>query len=248
MGARRGMKGVVVAARGLATSSRSLEKGFLSSFFERKVEVQQGAHSNKLAKKERISEIATHNVRPDSVDKYLKTQANLIGFINSQKDVLHGECLGNFNGLVGDQDQFLHIWRYEGGYKAIDENMKFLKENKDYNLIMKDMSPLLRSRESELFLQFSFWPDVALREGSHIYELRAYQHTEAYMGLFSQIGELYNVKHVWCYESLEARQAAREVVWQATQEQWQEIVARTVPLIRRMSSRVLVPLPISTTK
>ena len=92
--------------------------------------------------------------RPDSVDKYLKTQANLIGFINSQKDVLHGECLGNFNVLVGDQveslrktkklisalqDQFVHIWRYEGGYKAIDENMKFLKENKDYNLIMKDM-------------------------------------------------------------------------------------------------------------
>merc|ERR1711936_967485 len=81
---------------------------------------RQGAHSNKLAKKERISEISTHNVRPDSVDKYLKTQANLIGFINSQKDVLHGECLGNFNVLVGDQDQFLHIWRYEGGYKAID--------------------------------------------------------------------------------------------------------------------------------
>ena len=41
-----------------------------------------------------------------------------------------------------------------------------------------------------------------------------------------------NPQHVWCYESLEARQAAREVVWQATQEQWQEIVARTVPLIR----------------
>merc|ERR1712212_476145 len=157
----RGMRGVSVAARGIATSSRSLEKGFLSSFFERKVEVQQGAHSDKLAKKERISEISTHNVRPDSVDKYLKTQANLIGFINSQKEVLHGECLGNFNVLVGDQDQFVHIWRYEGGYKAIDVNMK-------------DMSPLLRSRESELFLQFSFWPDVALREGSHIYELRSY--------------------------------------------------------------------------
>ena len=61
------------------------------------------------------------------------------------------------------QDQFVHIWRYEGGYKAIDENMKFLQDNKDYNLIMKDMSPLLRSRESELYLQFSFWPEVQLR-------------------------------------------------------------------------------------
>lgn len=59
----RGMRGVSVAARGIATSSRALEKGFLSSFFERKVEVQQGAHSDKLAKKERISEISTHNVR-----------------------------------------------------------------------------------------------------------------------------------------------------------------------------------------
>ena len=57
----------------------------------------------------------------------------------------------------------MHIWRYEGGYKAIDENMKFLHDDKDYNLIMKDMSPLLRSRESELYLQFSFWPEVALR-------------------------------------------------------------------------------------
>jgi len=136
---------------------------------------------------------------------------------------------------------------------------------------MKDLRPLLRARESELYLQFSFWPEVELRNASHIYELRSYhlkpgtmmewgnywakaiklrdyQHTEAYLGLFSQIGELYNVKHVWCYESLEARQQAREVVWQHTQDQWQEIVARTVPLIRRMSSRVLTPLPVSPTQ
>jgi len=263
----RGVQG----ARGVATSAARQEKGFLSSFFERKVEVQQATHSDRFAKKERVSEIATHTVRPDSIDKYLKTQENLIGFINSQKDTLHGECLGNFRVLIGDQDQFVHIWRYEGGYKAIDENFRFLETSKDYGLIMKDLAPLLRSRESEFYLQFSFWPEVTLRDPSHIYELRSYhlkpgtmvewgnywakaiklrdyQHTEAYMGLFSQIGELYNVKHVWCYESLEARQAAREVVWQATQDQWQEIVARTVPLIRRMSSRVLVPLPVSTTK
>lgn len=259
------------SSRGLATSCTSLEKGFLGGFFERKVEVQAASHSNKFATKERVSEICTHNVRPDSVDKYLKTQETLIGFINSQKDVLHGECLGNFKVVVGDQDQFVHIWRYEGGYSAIDENMRFLEGSMDYKLIMKDMAPLLRSRESEFYLQFSFWPEVSLRQPSHIYELRSYhlkpgtmvewgnywakaiklrdyQHTEAYMGLFSQIGELYNVKHVWCYESMEARQAAREVVWQATQDQWQEIVARTVPLIRRMSSRVLQPLPVSTTQ
>jgi len=267
-----GMRGaLVVARRGLASSSTRLDKGFLSSFFERKVEQQQQPLSDKFAKKERVSEITTHNVRPDSIDKYLNTYERLIDFINSEKDVLHGESLGNFKVLIGDQDQFLHIWRFEGGWKAIDENRKFLQNSSDYHLIIKDLSPFLRSREREYFLQFSFWPEVIPREPSHIYELRSYhlkpgtmvewgnywakaiklrdyQHTEAYAGLFSQIGELYNVKHIWCYESLEARQHAREEVWQATQEQWQEIVARTVPLIRRMNSRILLPLPVSTTK
>ena len=57
----------------------------------------------------------------------------------------------------------MHIWRYEGGYKAIDENFRFLETSKDYGLIMKDLAPLLRSRESEFYLQFSFWPEVTLR-------------------------------------------------------------------------------------
>ena len=149
--------------RHLQSSSVLQEKGFLSSFFERKVEQQQQAHSDKLAKKERITEIQSHYVKPDSVDKYLKAQENLLGFVNANQDVLHGQCLGNFSVLIGDQDQFVHIWRYDGGYSAIDENVKFFETNKDYNLIMKDMKPLLRSRESEYYLQFSFWPDVELR-------------------------------------------------------------------------------------
>jgi len=258
--------------RKLQTSSAlQADKGFFGGFFERKVEQQQKSHSDQFAKKERIIEIHSHSVKPDSIDKYLKNQETFQGFVNANKDVLHGECLGNFSVLIGDQDQFVHIWRYDGGYQNIDENLKFLETNKDYKLIMNDMKPLLRNREVEYFLPFSFWPEVELRKPSHIYELRSYhlkpgtmvewgnywakaiklrdyQHTEAYMGLFSQIGELYNVKHVWCYESLEARQHAREIVWQHTQDQWQEIVARTVPLVRRMNSRVLKPLTISPTQ
>jgi len=252
-------------------SSSALSNKFLGGFFERKVEQQQSSHSDQLGKKERIIEIQTHSVKPDAVDKYLKNQEAYQGFVNANKDVLHGSCLGNFSVLVGDQDQFVHIWEYEGGYQNIDENLRFLSTNTDHKLITGDMKPLLRNRETEYFLPFSFWPKLELRNPSHIYELRSYhlkpgtmvewgnywskaiklrdyQHTEAYMGCFSQIGELYNVKHVWCYESLEARQAARETVWQHTQDQWQEIVARTVPLVRRMTSRVLQPLPNSPTQ
>merc|ERR1711936_1127871 len=207
------------ATRQLQTATSLHNSGFFGSFFERKVEQQQQSHSNQFARKERIIEIHSHSVKPDSIDKYLKNQETFQGFVNANKDVLHGECLGNFSVLIGDQDQFIHIWRYDGGYQNIDENLKYLEDNKDYKLIMNDMRPLLRNRETEYFLPFSFWPDVQLRDPSHIYELRSYhlkpgtmvewgnywakaiklrdyKNEEAYMGLFSQIGDLYNVKHI----------------------------------------------------
>jgi len=122
--------------RQLQTSSALQgDKGFFGGFFERKVEQQQKSHSDQFAKKERIIEIHSHSVKPDSIDKYLKNQETFQGFVNANKDVLHGECLGNFSVLIGDQDQFVHIWRYDGGYQNIDENLKFLETNKDYKLI-----------------------------------------------------------------------------------------------------------------
>ena len=41
--------------------------------------------------------------------------------------------------------------------------------------------------------------------------MRDYKSTEAFVGMFSQVGELYNVKHIWCYNSMEDRKHAREV-------------------------------------
>ena len=78
--------------------------------------------------------------------------------------------------------------------------------------------------------------------------LRDYHQTEAFMGMFSQVGELYNVKHIWCYDSLEERKEARENVWQKQQDQWSEIVSNTVPLIRQMTSRIMEPVPHSPTQ
>lgn len=260
-------------ARSLHTSRgvHKEDKSFFSALFEKKVEVQSGAHSSKLSDKERICELNTHNVKPDAISNYLKATKNLLGFVESNNSVLHGECLGNFQVIVGDQDQFVHLWRYEGGYSSLDENLKFLSESEDFALIQKDLNACLRSRHSQHMLKFSYWPEVELRTGKNIYEMRSYHlkpgtmvewgnywaraikmrdyhNTEAYAGMFSQIGELYNVKHIWCYGSLEERKEAREVVWQHQQSQWQDIVANTVPLIRKMTSRIMIPIQISTTK
>ena len=35
-------------------------------------------------------------------------------------------------------------------------------------------------------------------------QMRDYKDTEGFMGMFSQVRELYNVKHIWCYDSLQA--------------------------------------------
>ena len=122
---------------------------------------------------------------------------------------------------------------------------------------------------------FSYWPEVSLREKMtdgrrHLYELRSYdlkpgtmvewgnywskaitlrdyQNTEPFLGTFSQVGDLYNVKHIWCYDSLADRQKAREVVWNKAQ-QWSEIVNNTMPLIKTMSSRMMYPMEYSPTQ
>lgn len=91
---------------------------------------------------------------------------------------------------------------------------------------------------------------------------------EAFAGFFSQIGRLYNVHHIWCkkiinsllsilkslykklyftgYKNLQERKEIRESAWRSPG--WDECVAYTVPLIREMHSRILVPTEISPTK
>ena len=98
------------SSRPISTSAavldKSNEKGFFGSFFERKIETQQSAHSTKFASaKEEIIELQTHNVKPDSIDKYLNAHKNLVDYINANKTDLHCEALGNFRVFVGDEDQ-----------------------------------------------------------------------------------------------------------------------------------------------
>ena len=65
-------------------------------------------------------------------------------------------------------------------------------------------------------------------------------------GMFTQVGPLYYVHHIWAYKSLEDRKASREKMW--NEPGWDECVAYTVPLIRKMESKIMTPLECSTTK
>ena len=97
-----------------------------------------------------------------------------------------------------------------------------------FRALKKDLLSHLHKRDNQYLLQFSFWPKVTPREKSHIYELRSYYlkpgtmvewgnywarairmrdyaNQEAFVGMFSQVGELYQVNHIWCYDSLSDR-------------------------------------------
>ncbi|KAL8576122.1 hypothetical protein ACOMHN_001472 [Nucella lapillus] len=62
-------------------------------------------------------------------------------------------------------------------------------------------------------------------------------------GYFSHLGEQYTVHHLWAYSDLETRKVTREAAWR--RPGWDECVAYTVPLIRHMQSRILIPTPFS---
>ncbi|XP_040106938.1 protein NipSnap homolog 1 isoform X2 [Oryx dammah] len=135
----------------------------------------------------------------------------------------------------------------------------------EYLEFRKERSQMLLSRRNQLLLEFSFWNEPQPRAGPNIYELRTYklkpgtmiewgnnwaraikyrqENQEAVGGFFSQIGELYVVHHLWAYKDLQSREETRNAAWR--KRGWDENVYYTVPLVRHMESRIMIPLKIS---
>lgn len=167
--------------------------------------------------------------------------------IHSKRDEISSDLMGSWTVHVGDMDQCLHLWRYTGGFEKIDAAHRVLENDKvtvvifirnslftqnwtdslrfvfllqDFQSLEKERGVLLRSRHLQYMLQFSYWPQITLRDPSHIYEMRSYRlkpgtmiewgnnwarginfrktNNVAFAGFFSQIGRLYNVHHIWC--------------------------------------------------
>ncbi|XP_054570773.1 protein NipSnap homolog 2 isoform X3 [Eptesicus fuscus] len=238
--------------RGLTSSShRPREDSWLKSLFVRKVDPRKDAHSNLLAKRETSSlyKIQFHNVKPECLDAYNKICQEVLPKIHEDK---HYPCtlVGTWNTWYGEQDQAVHLWRYEGGYPALTEVMSKLRENQEFLQFRKARSNMLLSRKNQLLLEFSFWNEPLPRPGPNIYELRSYQlrpgtmiewgnywarairfrqdGDEAVGGFFSQIGQLYMVHHLWAYKDLQTREDIRNAAWH--KHGWEELVYYTAQL------------------
>ena len=148
--------GMALARRSLSTSTKL--QGVLSSFFEpRQIQLQDASHSQRLSAKEEILEMQTHNVKSDCIDKYVESHRKLCQFFfEHRQDGLHLGCLsvGNFNVFVGQQDQFIHIWRFEDGYRTLDKGNTALTNHPDYRALRKDILKTLSSRSNQYLMTF----------------------------------------------------------------------------------------------
>ncbi|XP_024131459.1 protein NipSnap homolog 1 isoform X2 [Oryzias melastigma] len=241
--------------------SESSDKGWFRSLFVHKVEARKDAHSNLLSKRETSSlyKIQFHDVKPECLDTYNSLEAEVQKKLHQDQD-FPCEVVGSWNTWYGEQDQAVHLWRYQGGYPALTECLQKLRVNK-YLEFRKERSKMLISRRNQLLLEFSFWNEPLPRQGPNIYELRTYNlkpgtmlewgnrwaraikyrqsNNEAVGGFFTQIGDLYVVHHLWAYESLQSREETRNAAWR--KEGWDVNVYYTVPLIRSMESRIMIP-------
>ncbi|XP_031836527.1 protein nipsnap [Nomia melanderi] len=225
-------------------------------------------HSRMLSDKGVIYALHTHNMRPDSIDNYLTNYEQIVNILNSKQSELKLELVGSWTVTAGDIDQALHLWRYNGGYDSVDRAQIELSKDTTYQQLFKEGGKYVRSRYLQYLLAFSYWPIPTKRDDSNIYEIRSYRlnaggmiewgnnwakainfrrhNNEPFGGFFSQIGRLYNVHHIWCYKSLQARMETRESAWRSPG--WDRCVAHTVPIIRETHSRILSPTNFSPTK
>ncbi|XP_055357995.1 protein NipSnap-like [Paramacrobiotus metropolitanus] len=226
----------------------------------RTIETGHESHSRKLAKKGVIYEMQTHNVRPDQRAEYINTYGEFVeAALKNQK--VESNLVGSWMVETGgDQDQAIHIWKYNNGYVAFDHTSKALREDKKLQDFQNKLGKSLRSRQNQAMLSFSFWGDPEPSEAKRIYELRTYtlkpgtliewgnhwaraihlrkSREDGVGGFFTQIGPLYVVHHIWAYADLEARKDARDAAWSSPG--WDDCVANTVPLIREMNSRIMI--------
>ncbi|KAL3858092.1 hypothetical protein ACJMK2_012706 [Sinanodonta woodiana] len=223
----------------------------------------RASHSSQLSAKETVYEMQFHAVKPEAMEEYLNKYAKFQQLMHDKQT--GAKLVGSFTVEIGDQDEAIHIWEYNGGYPVLNNATIIYRTDKDIIQYRRERNKMLRSRRNQILLAFGFWPEIQPREGKNIYELRSYtlkpgtmiewanswsrgiesrrENNEPVAGFFSQIGVLYEVQHIWGYKDLQTRLDTREAAWQ--KPGWDECVAYTVPLIRYMQSRILIPTPFS---
>ncbi|KAI9485910.1 MAG: hypothetical protein EXX96DRAFT_469964, partial [Benjaminiella poitrasii] len=223
-------------------------------------------HSKTLARGKYVHEMQIHRVKPEKVEEYIQLLSiHYPRIANDPGNHIH--LCGSWETIIGELDSFVHIWEYKG-YPGHQQTLERLAQDKTYEQFIKELRPLLISRENKIMLEFSFWKTSPPQVTNGIYELRKYnlkpgnlleweyywrkglecrsQFCEPVGAWFSQLGDLHTVQHMWTYPDLQTRKTTREAAWKV--EGWSDTVYKTVRLVDSMHSYILKPLDFSPLK
>eukprot|EP00118_Oscarella_pearsei_P001549 m.7733 g.7733 ORF g.7733 m.7733 type:complete len:270 (+) comp19489_c0_seq1:24-833(+) len=222
------------------------------------------SHAKLLTSQNHIYEMQVHNIKPDKLEEYMKTAEETLPKVHEDAG-LPVQLLGSWYTIIGPQDQAVHLWFYENGWDEVTKTHNSLHIDPTWRSYVMHLRSLLRSRESQMLMEFSFWGKPKPRKPGGIYEIRSYslkpgtllswgnewsrginfrnESDEAVGGWFSQIGKLYQVHHMWAYDNLSRRKEIRENAWM--RPGWDDVWAHTVPLVETMKSKVLLPASFS---
>ncbi|KAG8180722.1 hypothetical protein JTE90_004681 [Oedothorax gibbosus] len=157
---------------GSVYNSNGGEGWFSKLLMVRKIEPGHDSHSKLLSASEIIYEMQTHNVKPANVEPYLKNY-ELYSKVAAEKSE-GAELVASFQIEIGDQDQFIHVWRYSHGYPHAHQFLELCHSDAELSALTKERTAWLRRRENQFMLAFSFWGHPQPREGTHKYEMRSY--------------------------------------------------------------------------
>ncbi|EPS36784.1 hypothetical protein H072_9689 [Dactylellina haptotyla CBS 200.50] len=227
----------------------------------------QESFSKVLARGKYVHELVFHRIRPDKLDEYIELIGNEYPRIAGDKNA-GVKLVGSWATEIGEGDTFVHIWEYNG-YAGYHDTLRYLEGQQSTQKYKKEVRKYLQSRSNSLAQEFSFWPTTQPRNLGGVFELRSYtlhpgnllewethwrrglvarqsQGMEGVGAWFTQIGGLNEVHYLWQFGDLRGRQVLREKSWQA--EGWADTVHKTIPLIAKMQSKIILPLPWSPVK
>lgn len=258
-----GLRNLSVAGNRSLHISNNLasEGGLFTRVFGDNVAKATQSHSVLLANQQCLYNLQIHHVKPEYIDDYEKYCEEYMPTLKD-KGV---KVTGSWRSEIGDLDKYVHLSQYKN-HEDYAEVYNKLKEDKENQEFIKKVNKVITHRESQLCLSFSFWGEPVPRNEPHIYEMRSYSLKPGTLiewgnnwgrgirnrldycvaGMFTQVGPLFKVHHIWAYKSLEDRKEAREKMWE--KPGWDECVSYTVPLIRRMESKIMVGMPYSSMK
>lgn len=233
---------------------------------EEQDEMEQ-SFSKVLMRGKYVHEIVTHKVKPEKSAEYLDTISEIYPRLaNEGQNEVH--LVGSWRQVVGDMDTYIHIWEYNG-YPGFHHTQNVIHRDPKYLEYLQTLRSCVRSRESNLMQEFSFWGGTAApRKLGGIFELRSYdlipgklleweqywrqgiecrrQVMEPVGAWFYQLGQLNRVCHLWQFADLEHRKLSREKSWELPG--WAETTHETVKLVNNMESNILIPLDFSPLK